>query len=85
MAPGRENEFVAGWRKLVPLGEGLGAGDPKLLRDRERPNVFISFGPWPDLDTIERFRGELRPRIGAMSELLETAEFATLDEIYPDD
>ena len=82
---GREDEFVAAWRELVPLGLGLGAGDPKLLRDRERTTVFLSFGSWPDPDTVERFRAELRPRIGEMNDLLESFETFTLDEVYPGD
>jgi hypothetical protein len=82
---GREDEFVAAWRELVPLGLGLGAGDPNLLRDRERTNVFLSFGSWPDPDTVERFRAELHPRIGEMNDLLESFETFTLDEVYPGD
>jgi hypothetical protein len=81
--PGREAEFVDAWRRLLPLGTALGAGEPKLLRDRERTNVFVSFGPWPDVETIERFRGELRPRIGDMNDLLEDFQASTLDEVYP--
>ena len=61
----------------------LGGGEPTLLRDRERPNVFRSFGPWPGLDTIERFRGEIRPRITELNDVLEGLELFTLDEVYP--
>jgi hypothetical protein len=80
--PGREEDFVAGWRELVPIGDRLG-GTGTLLRDRERPNVYRSFGPWPDLETIEQFRAEIGPRIGAMSDALESFETFTLDEVYP--
>jgi hypothetical protein len=83
--PGREDEFVAGWRELVPIGVGLGSGDPQLLRDREHPNVFRSFGPWPDLETVGRFRAEIESRIGEMNDLLERFETFTLDEVYPGD
>ena len=81
--PGREDEFAAGWRELAPIGERLGSGQPTLLRDRDRPNVFRSFGPWPDFDTIDRFRTEIEPRVAAMDELLQGAEVFTLDEVYP--
>jgi hypothetical protein len=81
--PGREDEFVRSWRELVPVGTAAGGGAPILLRDRERPSVFRSFGPWPDLDMIERFRSEIRPRVGEMNELLEGVELFTLDEVYP--
>ncbi len=83
--PGREDEFVAGWRELVPIGIELGSGEPVLLRDRERPNVFLSFGPWPNLETIERFRGEIAPHVGGMRALLEDIDLFTLDEVHPGD
>jgi hypothetical protein len=83
--PGREDEFVAAWRELVPVGARLGSDDPKLLRDRERPNVFRSFGSWADVETIERFRGEIGSRVGKMDDLLESFETFTLDEVYPGD
>jgi hypothetical protein len=83
--PGREDEFVSAWRELVPVGAALGSSEPKLLCDREKTNVFRSFGSWPDIETIERFRDEIRPRVGAMEELLESFETFTLDEVYPGD
>ncbi|MFL6067685.1 MAG: hypothetical protein ACJ74N_08115 [Gaiellaceae bacterium] len=83
--PGREDEFAAGWKAMAPIGERLGSGRPILLRDRDRPNVFRSFGSWPDHETIERFRAEIMPRIGAMDELLEGVETFTLDEVFPAD
>jgi hypothetical protein len=60
----------------------LGGDDPTLLRDGDS-NVFHSFGSWPDRGAIERFREQLRPRIGAMNDLLEGFEAETLDEVYP--
>jgi heme-degrading monooxygenase HmoA len=80
---GREEEFIAKWRGLIPLGESLGAASPTLLRDRERPNVFRSFSPWADIDAIEAFRAELRPRLEEMENVLEELEMFTLDEAYP--
>jgi hypothetical protein len=80
---GREDAFVAAWRELVPIGAEIGSETPVLLRDREQPNVFRSFGPWADLEEIDRFRAAIRPRIGAMDELLEAFATFTLDEVYP--
>jgi hypothetical protein len=80
---GREDEFVAGWRALVPIAIRHGGEEPKLLRDRERPNVFRGFGRWPDAVAVQRFRDEISPKVGAMNELLESAEAVTLDEVYP--
>jgi Antibiotic biosynthesis monooxygenase len=82
--PGREEEFVAAWRELVPLGTQFGGEKPTLLSSREG-SVFYSFGSWPDEQATERFRAQLRPRIGAMNELLEGFEASTLDEVYPGD
>jgi hypothetical protein len=82
---GREDDFVAVWMELVPLGRSLGSGDPLLLRDRDRPSTFHSFGSWPDLATIERFRAQLGPRIGELDGILESFEALTLDEVYPGD
>jgi hypothetical protein len=80
---GREGELVAAWRELVPIGAEIGSGTPVLLRDRDQPNVFRSFGPWADLEEIDRFRAAIRPRVGGMGELLEGFETFTLDEIHP--
>ena len=82
---GREEEFIDGWRELVPIGIRHGGEEPKLLRNQDRPNVFRSFGRWADDAAVERFREEIRPRVGALNELLESAELVTLDEVYPDD
>jgi hypothetical protein len=82
--PGREGEFVAAWRGLVPLGTELGGGDPKLLRDGDT-SVFHSFGSWPDREAIQRFRDALGARMGEMNELLEGLQTFTLDEAYPGD
>ena len=56
---------------------------PTLLRDRDRPNVFISFGPWPSIDEVDRFRSSaaFRESVGRMRELLESFETQTLDEV----
>jgi hypothetical protein len=80
---GCEDAFVDAWRALLPLGTGLGGDDPVLLRDRERPNVFHSFGAWPSLETVARFRGAIRPHVGEMDPLLDGFETFTLDEVHP--
>lgn len=83
--PGCEDSFAAGWKAMAPIGERLGGNRPVLLRDRDRTNVFRSFGSWPDRETVERFRAEIMPRVAAMDELLESVETFTLDEVYPAD
>jgi heme-degrading monooxygenase HmoA len=83
--PGREEEFVAAWREMAR--EGMAELDtlepPTLLRDREHPGEFISFGPWHDVEEVERFRSSAAFRHGQerMRELLESFTPRTLDEV----
>lgn len=82
---GREEEFVAAWTEMARRGlaELNVVAPPTLLRDRDRPNVFISFGPWPSIDEVDRFRSSaaFRESVGLMRELLESFEPQTLDEV----
>jgi heme-degrading monooxygenase HmoA len=83
--PGREDDFVEVWREMAR--EGMAELDtvepPTLLRDRERPGEFISFGPWPNVDEVERFRSSSVFHRGQerMRELLESFTPRTLDEV----
>ena len=56
---------------------------PTLLRDRDRPNVFISFGPWESLDAVTNFRASepFRRHVSGMGELVEEFHARTLDEV----
>ena len=81
---GREEDFVAAWKELrrAALADFDPPAQPFLLRDRDRPNLFVSFGPWQDVETIERFRAAIGPRVAAMREdVLESFETFTLDEV----
>jgi hypothetical protein len=81
--PGREDEFVEQWREMARRGmaELATAAPPTLLRDRERENVFISFGPWPDDAEMQRFRAFLRGPMVEMQGVLAGFEPRTLDEV----
>jgi quinol monooxygenase YgiN len=83
VTPGREEEFVAAWREMArdALAEFTPSSEPHLLRDRERPNVFRSFGEWDDAETVERFRAHIRPHLERIGALTESIEFYTLDEV----
>jgi hypothetical protein len=81
--PGHEDEFVRWWTGLVPTGLDIGGKAPVLLRDRDQPNVFCSFGAWPDLVMIGRFRAEIAPRLAEVRELLEDIQITSQDEVYP--
>ena len=84
--PGAEEAFVEAWTTLVrDVSSELDVPEaPTLLRDRERPNVFLSFGPWPDDAAVERFRlsDAFRDGTAAMRDLLESFEPRTLDEVW---
>jgi len=80
--PGKEDDFVRGWRDLArwtrsefPTATGT------LLRDRDQPNVFVSFGRWPDLDAVGQWRGSegFQQRIATIRQLVESFEPHTLD------
>jgi quinol monooxygenase YgiN len=84
--PGAEDAFVAAWTELARAGsdEVSPPAPPTLLRDRDRPNVFVSFGPWRDDAEVERFRASdafARAR-EAMRDVLESFEPLTLDEVW---
>jgi hypothetical protein len=81
--PGREDEFVAAWRAMArsAIAELDPPGTPHLLRDRDRPNVFRSFGPWSELEQVERFRAHIQPHLAAIRELTDSIEIFALDEV----
>ena len=82
--PGMEDAFVDAWTKLANVATARFATErPTLLRDRERPNVFRTFGPWPSIEAVEEFRSSdlFRDGVAATKPLLESFEPVTLDEI----
>ena len=58
IAAGREQEFVERWTALSRWTheQAPGAGTFKLLRDANRPNVFVSIGPWASREDAEGSR-----------------------------
>jgi heme-degrading monooxygenase HmoA len=82
--PGRADEFVAAWNDLAQwTAAGYPGAQGTLLRDREHENVFVSVGPWPDLETVQAWRASdgFRERVGRIQELLESFEPRTLDPV----
>lgn len=77
---GREDEFVAGWRALAQwtIDEGLAgsAGHATLVRDHDNARRFISFGPWPSVEAVERWRAHpvFRERFAAIEKTLDSFE-----------
>jgi quinol monooxygenase YgiN len=82
--PGSEDAFVQAWTDLARrAGEMFQGARPTLLRDRDRPNLFKTFGSWPDVAAAEAFRGSelIRSGLEDLQPLLESFEMMTLDEI----
>ena len=88
VTPGRENDFVRRWEQL---GDWTVAAFPgargTLLRDTERPNVFISFGRWPNRETAGRWRAsaEFQGHVTAIGETLELFEPLLLEHVATKD
>jgi quinol monooxygenase YgiN len=82
--PGQEAAFVDAWENLARASAGrFGTDRPTLLRDRERPNVFVTFGPFATVEAIGEFRASdlFRESVDAIKPLLESFEPRTLDEV----
>jgi heme-degrading monooxygenase HmoA len=81
--PGREADFVAGWRELAEwtAAHVPGAGIGRLFQDEDQPHRFISIGAWDDKDAIALWRSHLgyQERVGKLRETLETFTPATLE------
>jgi heme-degrading monooxygenase HmoA len=49
---GEEDAFVGAWREFAGWASGLpGSQTFRLVRDLDRPNVYVSFAPWVDFET----------------------------------
>jgi heme-degrading monooxygenase HmoA len=84
VVPGREDDFVRVWSDLARRASDLpGAEPPTLLRDRDRPNLFLTFGAWSDLAAVDAFRGSdlFKEAVEATGSLVERFEPMTLDQI----
>jgi hypothetical protein len=52
---GKEDDFVRAWRDMATWTRSqFPTATGTLLRDRDQPNVFFSFGSWPNLETVAR-------------------------------
>jgi quinol monooxygenase YgiN len=82
--PGDEEAFVAAWSHLARASLGrFGTAPPTLLRDLERPNVFVTFGPFASIEDVDSFRASdlFREGVAAIRPLLTSFEAVTLDEL----
>ena len=79
---GREDDFVRAWEALGDWTVATFPGSHgTLLRDPERPNVFVSFGPWPDRAAVAAWRSAdgFRKAFATIEETLDGFEPRTLD------
>lgn len=82
MKRGREDDFVRAWQELADRTKSdFPAEVATLLRDRDQPNVFISFGPWESLEQIEQWRDSetFKQGVGKVRELLDDFAPHTMD------
>ena len=80
---GSEDAFVAAWQAMArdAMEELHPREAPHLLRDREQPSIFRSFGYWEEAEQVERFRSLIQPHLQRIRELTESIEVFALDEV----
>ena len=78
---GHEDEFVRLWQQLADwtVTENF-AQSAMLLRDVDRPNVFVSLGPWHTVEEVDRWRltEGFHERIARLERVLEDFQPSTL-------
>ncbi|HLM07421.1 MAG TPA: antibiotic biosynthesis monooxygenase family protein [Blastococcus sp.] len=82
--PGAEDDFVAAWREMANnTTADFPSATAMLLHDRDRPNLFISYGPWRSLAEIESWRGSavFRDGVARIRASLESFEPHTMDPV----
>ena len=82
--PGSEDAFVDVWSRLArAAGPAFESEGPVLLRDRDQPNTFKTFGAWPSMEAVDAFRSSdlFRDSVAELQPLLESFEPMTMDEI----
>ncbi len=80
--PGREEDFIALWETLAERTlESFPTAAGTLLRDRARPQRFMSFGAWDSVDEVERWRSSpaFQQTVGELQDVLESFDPATWD------
>ena len=79
---GSEDEFVRRWSEWVDWSHREGLEAPALLlRDLEKPQAFISFGPWANMAAVRNWRAlaGYQERVARLSEVLDSFEPRTLE------
>jgi heme-degrading monooxygenase HmoA len=82
--PGSEDAFVEAWHDMARHTKAdFPAASAVLLRDRERPNLFISHGPWQSTEEVAAWRGSaaFRDGVARIRETLDGFEPHTMDPV----
>lgn len=82
--PGHEDEFIDAWRDLATrTAAEFPAPTATLLRDRDQPNLFISYGPWTSPQDIENWRSSatFRHGVARIRDVLDGFEPHTMDQV----
>jgi quinol monooxygenase YgiN len=80
--PGREEEFIRLWQRLGERTlDDFPAASGTLLRDRERPHRFVSFGPWESIEQVEHWRSSpaFQDSVRELRDVLDSFEPGTFD------
>jgi heme-degrading monooxygenase HmoA len=81
---GRDGEFRDAWEALGQwtVEEGF-ATHGTLVRDRANPSRYISFGPWPSADHVERWRSSagFKAHLDRILATVESFEPGTYDTV----
>ncbi|HEX6445889.1 MAG TPA: antibiotic biosynthesis monooxygenase family protein [Streptosporangiales bacterium] len=82
--PGHEDEFVSAWTEMGNATmQAFPGATGTLLRDRDVPGRFISFGPWESMEQVEQWRGSpaFRDGVARIRATLDGFEPHTMDEV----
>jgi heme-degrading monooxygenase HmoA len=81
---GREDEFLRAWEALGrwTVEEGY-ATHGTLVRDRSDARRFISFGPWPTAEHVERWRASagFKQHVDVILQTVESFEPGVYDAV----
>lgn len=81
---GREDDFVRAWDELAQWTVESGfESHGVLVRDREDPLRYVSFGPWPSAEVAARWRESdgFRERLAKIEEYVDGFEPQLLDVV----
>jgi heme-degrading monooxygenase HmoA len=82
--PGKEGQFIQAWQELATgSAQEFPGASAVLLRDRDRPNVFLSCGPWESLEQVQAWRASavFQQSLAKIRPLLDAFEPHTMDSV----